>query len=145
MAQLNDLLVTGKARFLNTISGNITTANNGISNITRSGTTFTVTRADGSTFTFTQQDNNTTYAAKDGISLSSNTFTNSGVRAIATGGTNGTINVNTNGSTANVAVKGLGNLAYVSSTTATTANYATNAGTANYATSAGDGISNITR
>ena len=65
MAQLNDLIVTGAARFLNTINGKITnaaTADNGISTITRSGTNFTVIRADGSTTSFTQQDSNTTYA-----------------------------------------------------------------------------------
>ena len=80
-----------------------------IKNITRSGTTFTATKLDGSTFSFTQQD--TTYKAKDGVTLSSGTFTNSGVRAIATGGSTGTINVNTNGSTANVSVNGLGTAA----------------------------------
>jgi hypothetical protein len=40
---------------------------------------------------------------------------NTGVRSIATGTTNGTISVNTNGTTANVAVKGLGSAAYTSS------------------------------
>lgn len=41
---------------------------------------------------------------------------NSGVRSIATGTTNGTISVNTNGTSANVAVKGLGSAAYTAST-----------------------------
>lgn len=40
---------------------------------------------------------------------------NSGVRAIATGTTNGTISVNTNGTSTDVAVKGLGSAAYTSS------------------------------
>lgn len=39
---------------------------------------------------------------------------NSGVRAIATGTTNGTISVNTNGTFKDVAVKGLGSAAYIS-------------------------------
>lgn len=60
----------------------------------------------------TNTDTNTTYSAGTGISLSGTTFSNSGVRSIATGGSNGTISVNTNGSTANVAVKGLGSAAY---------------------------------
>lgn len=55
---------------------------------------------------------NTTYSAGTGISLSGTTFSNSGVRSIATGTTNGTISVNTNGTSANVAVKGLGSAAY---------------------------------
>ena len=41
---------------------------------------------------------------------------NSGVRAITTGTTNGTISVNTNGTSTDVAVKGLGSAAYTSST-----------------------------
>lgn len=40
---------------------------------------------------------------------------NSGVRSIATGTTNGTISVNTNGTSANVTVKGLGSAAYTAS------------------------------
>ena len=57
-----------------------------------------------------------TYSANNGISLSGTTFSNSGVRSIATGTTNGTISVNTNGTAANVAVKGLGSAAYTAST-----------------------------
>ena len=52
-------------------------------------------------------------AAGAGIALNSGTFSNSGVRAAATGTTNGTININTNGTTADVAVKGLAALAYI--------------------------------
>jgi hypothetical protein len=37
---------------------------------------------------------------------------NSGVRSIATGTTNGTISVNTNGTSTDVAIKGLGSAAY---------------------------------
>lgn len=55
---------------------------------------------------------NNTYAAGAGLSLSGSTFSNSGVRSVATGSSNGTISVNTNGSAANVSVKGLASAAY---------------------------------
>ena len=58
---------------------------------------------------------NTTYGAGSGISLSGTTFSNSGVRAIAESSTNGKISVNTNGTTADVAVHGLGSAAYTES------------------------------
>ena len=61
-------------------------------------------------------DNNTTYSAGTGISLSGTTFSNSGVRSVATGSANGTISVNTNGTSVDVAVKGLGSAAYTAST-----------------------------
>ena len=61
-------------------------------------------------------DNNTTYSAGTGISLSGTTFSNSGVRSIASGTANGTISVNTNGTSTDVAVKGLGSSAYTDST-----------------------------
>ena len=119
-----------------------TYSNHGIETITRDQATFTVTRSDGTTFTFAQLDPGSSdyrYSSGAGINVDNNSMqiSNKGVREIATGTSNGTIKVNTNGTTANVAVKGLGNLAYLSSTTATTANYATNAGTATYATNAG--------
>lgn len=60
-------------------------------------------------------DTNTTYSAGTGISLSGTTFSNSGVRSVAAGTTNGTISVNTNGNTKEVAVKGLGSAAYTDS------------------------------
>ena len=47
-----------------------------------------------------------------GITIDNNTITNAGVRSIATGSTNGNISVNTNGTIADVAVKGLGSAAY---------------------------------
>lgn len=73
--------------------------------------------AGGSTYIFTTPPNtNTTYSAGTGISLSGTTFSNSGVRAIGTGTSNGTISVNTNGTTKNVSVKGLGSAAYTAST-----------------------------
>ena len=81
-----------------------------------SGQTITYTKGDGTTGTIKTQDTNTTYSAGTGISLSGTTFSNSGVRNIATGSANGTISVNTNGTTADVAVKGLGSAAYTAST-----------------------------
>lgn len=62
------------------------------------------------------EDNNTTYSAGTGISFSGTTINNSGVRSIATGSANGTISVNTNGTSTDVAVKGLGSAAYTAST-----------------------------
>ena len=53
-----------------------------------------------------------TYSAGEGISLSGTTFSNSGVRSVTTGTTNGTITVDTNGTAINVAVKGLQDGAY---------------------------------
>lgn len=47
-----------------------------------------------------------------GIGISNGIISNSGVRSISTGTENGTISVNTNGTAANVAVKGLGSAAY---------------------------------
>lgn len=58
---------------------------------------------------------NTTYTGSNGVTVSGTSITNSGVRSIATGGTNGTISVNTNGTSTNVAVKGLGSAAYTAS------------------------------
>ena len=62
----------------------------------------------------------TKYSAGTGISLSGTTFSNSGVRSIETGATNGTIKVNTGGTEAEVSVAGLGTAAYKSSTTSVT-------------------------
>lgn len=58
----------------------------------------------------------TKYTAGDGLSLSGTVFSNAGVRSVATGTTNGTIAVNTGGTSQNVAVKGLGSAAYTAST-----------------------------
>lgn len=57
-----------------------------------------------------------TLSAGTGIAVSGTTITNSGVRSVATGSGNGTIAVNTNGSSVDIAVKGLGSAAYTSST-----------------------------
>ena len=69
-----------------------------IKSITRSGTTFTYTTLGGSTGTFTQQDNNTTYSAGTGISISSNTITNTGVTSV--NGKTGAVTVSTGTATA---------------------------------------------
>ena len=74
-------------------------------------TTYTLEKSVPSDAKFTD----TTYSANNGISLSGTTFSNSGVRSISTGTANGTISVNTNGTSANVSVKGLGSAAYTAS------------------------------
>ena len=78
------------------------------SNITISGSTISAT--------------DTTYTGSDGITLTGTNFTNSGVRSVASGTANGTISVNTNGTSADVAVTGLCSAAYTAST-----DYATSA------------------
>ena len=86
------------------------------------GTNVTLTPdTNGDSITITAKDTNTTYSAGTGISLSGTTFSNSGVRSITTGTSNGTISVNTNGTAENIAVKGLGSAAYTSSTAYDTA------------------------
>lgn len=55
----------------------------------------------------------TTYTAGNGLTLVGNVFSNTGVRAVTTGSTSGTINVNTNGNTQSVPVAGLGTSAYI--------------------------------
>lgn len=57
-------------------------------------------------------DTDTKYSAGTGISISGTTISNSGVRSVASGSSNGTISVNTGGKAANVAVKGLASAAY---------------------------------
>lgn len=57
----------------------------------------------------------TTYTAGAGISISGTQISNTGVRAIGPGSTNGTISVNAGGTTTDVAVKGLGSSAYTDS------------------------------
>ena len=70
---------------------------------------FTISKSVPSDAKFTD----TTYTGSNGVSISGTTISNSGVRSIATGTSNGTISVNTNGTSANVAVKGLGSAAYI--------------------------------
>lgn len=62
--------------------------------------------------TISSTDTNTTYSAGTGLSLSGTTFSNSGVRSISTGSTNGTISVDTNGTSTEIPIKGLGDAAY---------------------------------
>lgn len=80
-----------------------------------SGATTVTSDANG-VITISSTDTNTTYSAGTGISLSGTTFNNSGVRSISTGSKNGTISVNTNGTSKEVTVKGLGSAAYTDST-----------------------------
>ena len=70
-----------------------------------------------------------------GIDITSNVISNTGVRSVATGASNGTISVNTNGTAAEVSVYGLGSAAYTASTA-----YATSAqgGLADTAVQPGD-------
>ena len=77
----------------------------------------TVTVQSNECIVINSTDTNTTYSAGTGISITgtANTITNTGVRSITSGSTNGTINVNTNGTTADVKVKGLGSAAYTDS------------------------------
>ena len=97
--------------------------------------------AGGKSIVFTTAPD-TKYTQGTGISVSGTTISNSGVRSIATGGTNGTISVNTGGTTADVAVKGLGSAAYTESTA-----YATATHTHNYAgaSSAGGAANSATK
>ena len=108
-----------------------------------SGATTVASDANG---TITIASTNTTYSAGTGISLSGTTFSNSGVRAINSGSTNGTISVNTNGTATDVAVKGLGTAAYKADTYFATAghshsNYASSVKT----TGTGNAITTITQ
>ena len=87
----------------------------------------TYTKAETDALLNAKQDNIT---ATDGITLTGTTLTNSGVRAVASGTANGTISVNTNGTSADVAVTGLGSAAYTNSSAYATAAQGTKADTA---------------
>jgi hypothetical protein len=87
----------------------------------------TYTKAETDALLNAKQDNIT---ATDGITLTGTTLTNSGVRAVASGTTNGTISVNTNGTSADVSVTGLGSAAYTNSSAYATAAQGTKADTA---------------
>lgn len=97
--------------------------NDFVTDLSVSGKTITYNKKDGTSGTITTQDTDTTYSAGAGISLNGTTFSNSGVRSVATGGSNGTISVNTNGTSSNVAVKGLGSAAYTASSAYAAANH----------------------
>lgn len=96
--------------------GTSSTDTNTTYSLSKSGSTITLNGSDGSATSVTDSDTNTTYTAGSGISLSGTTFSNSGVRSVAAGTANGTISVNTNGTTSNVAVYGLGSAAYTDAT-----------------------------
>jgi len=103
-------------------------------NIKVTGSGGTTVSANSGTLTISS----TAYSAGTGISISSGSISNTGVRSIATGGTNGTISVNTNGTSANVAVNGLAAAAYkavdtsITSSNKTSTNLPTTAAVANY-------------
>lgn len=132
-------------------SSNGTSIDNVIKGLSISGKTITYTKGDDTTGTLTTQD--TTYTGANGVSISGTTISNSGVRSISTGDNNGTIKVNTNGTSTNVAVKGLSDLAYIAKgtsattwlngtgtwTTPTAANVGALASTTKYAASASVG------
>jgi len=75
---------------------------------TISGTKKTITKSGPITITTSSSNNNIAIGLSygDGLALSSNKLVNSGVRSVATGSTDGTLSVNTNGTTADVKVKG---------------------------------------
>lgn len=54
---------------------------------------------------------NTTYTGANGVTVSGTQISNSGVRAVTQGSTNGTVKVNTNGNTADVTVCEIATLA----------------------------------
>ena len=116
-------------------SSNGTSIDNVIKGLSISGKTITYTKGDDTTGTLTTQD--TTYTGENGVAISGTVISNSGVRSIATGTSNGTISVNTNGTSENVAVKGLANAAYKNVDTtidaaSTSANLPTSAAVASF-------------
>ena len=115
---IETIKVNGTALTPNSKAVDITipTIGNGTITIKQGGTskgTFTTNQNGNTTIELT--DTNTTYTAGDGLSLSGTTFSNNGVRSIATGTTNGTISVNTNGNISNIEVYGLKSAAYTNS------------------------------
>ncbi len=107
----NDYTTTEKNKLANIASGAqvnqnaFSTVVAGSTTIESDSPTDTLTIASGTGITVTGD------ATNDKVTIS-----NSGVRSIATGTSNGTIIVNTNGTTASVSVKGLGSAAYTNST-----------------------------
>lgn len=71
---------------------------------TATATTYTLGASVPANAVFTD----TQYTGSDGVALTGTNFTNSGVRSVATGTTAGTVAVNTNGTTTDVAVNGFG-------------------------------------
>ena len=123
---IETIKVNGTALTPNSKAVDITipTVGNGTITIKQGGTskgTFTTNQNGNTTIELT--DTNTTYTAGDGLSLSGTTFSNNGVRSIATGTTNGTISVNTNGNISNIGVYGLKSAAYTNSSDYATASH----------------------
>lgn len=141
MAHVGDLIVTGSSRFLNKIYGACTDG----SVVSSQDRSTKFLRQDG-TWSAPSYPNQTDISEGSGISVSVSavvgrvtyTISNSGVRSVATGGSNGTISVNTNGTATDVAVKGLGSAAYTASTAylASTTTYAGSSSVGGAATSA---------
>ena len=108
----NGLMSSSDKTKLNNIAAGAEVNQNAFSNIVVGSTTIA---ADGKQDTLTM-------VAGTGIGLTPDatndkvTINNAGVRSITTGSANGTISVNTNGTSADVAVKGLGSAAYTAST-----------------------------
>ena len=78
--------------------------------ISNNESTITYTMGDGTTASFVVP--NTKYTAGSAIDITDNQIINKGVRAVGQGTENGTISVNTGGTTRNVTVKGLNTAAY---------------------------------
>ena len=85
---------------------------------TNDGHNLIFTNPDGSTITIRTED--TLYTGSDGVELDATgvNFVNTGVRSTTTGDTNGTIKVNTNGTVAEVTVKGIAAMAFKESVAA---------------------------
>lgn len=74
-----------------------------------------VTKSDITGLGIPSSDTNTTYSAGTGLSLSGTIFSNSGVRSIKASDTNGTISVDTGGTSTEILIPGLDTAAYTSS------------------------------
>ena len=103
--------------FINHIENNQVTSSH---KITGSGTT-TVTTDEFGNIIVNATGND--YTQGSGISISNYVITNPGVRAVTESTENGNITVNTNGTTANVPVHGLGTAAYTDATAYAASNH----------------------
>ncbi len=97
----NAAATNGNARLNHVENGSVTS-----SHIIKGTGATTVTSDSDGTITINSTDTNTTYSAGTGISLSGTTFSNSGVRSVSQG-SNGFVNVNTNGTSSSIAVYSL--------------------------------------
>lgn len=97
----------------------VPTVNNPTITITQGGVTkgsFTLNQSSGDTIELDAGGGGGSYTAGDGIDITSNVISNTGVRSVSTGTNNGTISVDTNGTSAEVSVAGLGSAAFKSMT-----------------------------